>query len=241
MSKKPIELSSAALHVLAMAFMLCDHIWFTGLVPGKWLTCVGRLAFPIYAFLLVEGYFHTKNLKNYILRLLVCALISEIPFNLMISGTVFYPAHQNVIWTFLISLLVIWGNEQAKEMPPGIRLAVLMLTLLAGFALALYGAVDYGYGGVFTVLIFYLFRGKSRKDFLGQLLLLAFINLEILEGFQCNIAAFGASFPGQVFALLSLLPIWLYSGKQGLHNKGFRYLCYGFYPLHLLILGLTRP
>ncbi len=242
MSKKRLELSSAGLHILAMFFMLCDHIWVTKLAEGQWLTCVGRLAFPIYAFLLVEGYFHTGNLRKYVVRLLICAVLSEIPFNMMAEGALLYPGHQNVIWTFLISILVIHGNERAKELTAGARFTVLLLTLLAGFALALYGAVDYGYGGVFTVFAFYLFRGKRRKDFLGQLLLLAYINLEVLEGFQCTVSAFGTafSFPGQMFALLSLLPIWLYGGKQGLHNRGFRSLCYGFYPLHLLILSLLR-
>lgn len=58
------DLSAAALHILAMAFMLMDHLWATLLPAQEWLTCVGRIAFPIFAFMAVEGYFHTHNLKN---------------------------------------------------------------------------------------------------------------------------------------------------------------------------------
>ena len=70
-----METTTMVLHLLAMAFMLCDHLWGT-VVPGNdWLTCIGRIAFPIFAFLIVEGYFHTKNLKKYIGRMLLFAVL----------------------------------------------------------------------------------------------------------------------------------------------------------------------
>ena len=76
-STRRLEITSMALHIMAMVFMLCDHLWGT-LVPGnEWLTCVGRIAFPIFAFMLVEGYFHTRNLKKYVLRLLAFAIIRK--------------------------------------------------------------------------------------------------------------------------------------------------------------------
>ena len=70
--------------------MIIDHIWGVFAVDGYlWMTCIGRLAYPIFAFMIVEGYFHTKNLKKYVLRLLLFALISEIPFNLVMASSWF--------------------------------------------------------------------------------------------------------------------------------------------------------
>lgn len=169
--------SSLTLHILAMAFMLCDHIWATLVAGQDWLTCVGRLAFPIFAFLLVEGFFHTRDLKRYVLRLLLLALLSEIPFDLMYAGTSFFPFHQNVIWTFLIALFCMWVIERVK------RRGNLWLTLLAAAGMSLAGwlagtiaMVDYYGAGVLTVLLFYLFRGglwwqrgPGRRDDLDQL------------------------------------------------------------------------
>ena len=109
------ELSAAALHIIAMALMLMDHLWATLLPAQDWLTCAGRLAFPIFAFMAVEGYFHTRNLKRYALRLLLFALLSEVPFDLMYGGTWFYPVHQNVIWTLLLGLLGVHLMETVRK------------------------------------------------------------------------------------------------------------------------------
>ena len=114
MKKTNFEVTSFVLHILAMAFMLCDHLW-ASIVPGNdWLTVIGRIAFPIFAFMTVEGFFHTKNLGKYVKRLLFFALVSEIPFNLVAGGSFFYPFHQNVLWTFLIGIGLMWINEKVK-------------------------------------------------------------------------------------------------------------------------------
>ena len=97
-----LETTSMSLHIMAMIFMLCDHLWATVIPGNEWLTCIGRIAYPLFAFMIVEGYFHTHNLKRYVGRLFLFALLSEIPFNLVMGSRYFYPLHQNVLFTFLM-------------------------------------------------------------------------------------------------------------------------------------------
>lgn len=138
------DISIAALHIIAMLFMLMDHLWATLLPAQEWLTCVGRIAFPIFAFMSVEGYFHTHNFKKYLLRMLVFAVISEIPFDLMYGGTWFYPVHQNVIWTFILGLLGIHIMEtvRKKKKTPAFVLTAILVTI-AGGLLGTLTMVDY--------------------------------------------------------------------------------------------------
>lgn len=238
--KKHFDISSMGLHLLAMGLMLCDHLWAT-VVPGNdWLTDIGRIAFPIFAFMCVEGYFHTKNLKKYLLRLFAFALISELPFNLVMGGRLFYPLHQNVLWTFLLGLGLIWLNEKAREKKLPLRILVGAGTVILAYILGLITFVDYYHAGVLTVLVFYFFRGRKWWCFVGQLLALWYINVELLSGFAYELVIGGHSLylVRQGFALLSLIPIWLYRGRQGAYNRALRALYYGFYPAHLLVLGL---
>ncbi len=238
-----IETTSFSLHLLAMLFMLCDHLWGT-IVPGNnWLTCIGRIAFPIFAFLLVEGYFHTRNLKKHIIRLFLFALLSEIPFNLALGGGIFYPLHQNVLWSFLISIILIHWNERARRsgsLPK--QIVIGLSSLLLGCILGLFTFVDYYHAGILTVLSFYFFRSKKWWGYVGQLLSLWYINMELLGGLVYPISFLNISilFPQQGFALLALPLIWLYRGRQGHHSKRWQYFCYTFYPAHLLILGLMK-
>lgn len=236
------DLSAAALHGIAMACMLCDHLWAT-VVPGNdWLTCVGRLAYPIYAFLIVEGYFHTRDLKKYCLRLLAAALVSEVPFNLMYGGRVFYPVHQNVLWTFLLGLGLIAFVEWARGKSRWLGLLAAAASVAAGGLLGLVLMVDYNAPGVLTVLVFYFFRGRKWWCLLGQLAGLWYLNVEVLGGIYYPVELFGLHFElvRQSLALLALAPIWLYRGRQGLASRAFRNFRYAFYPAHMLVLHLLR-
>ncbi len=242
MKRLKFETTSLSLHILAMVLMLCDHLWGT-IIPGNdWLTCVGRLAFPIFAFLLVQGYTHTRNLRKYVLRLLLFAVLSEIPFNLAMGSRLLYPLHQNVLWSFLISIGLIHWNEKVRTKRIWLRLLIALLTFLIAYIGGLLTMVDYYHAGILTVLVFYFFRYKKWWCYLGQFICLWYINMEMLGGIGYEIQLFGQThfIARQGFALLALIPIWLYRGKQGYHSKPLQYLNYAFYPAHLLILGLLK-
>ena len=215
------DISTAALHIIAMLFMLMDHLWATLLPAQDWLTCVGRLAFPVFAFMAVEGYFHTHSFKRYALRLLVLAVISEVPFDLMYGGTWFYPVHQNVLWTFLLGLLGVWLMEQVrKKGKTWMYLLVCVLVVPAGLVLGTLCMVDYYGVGVLTVFVFYFLHGRKWWCFLGQLAALYWLNVELLGGLMYPVQLFGMEFElcQQGLALLALIPIWLYHGRQGYHS-----------------------
>jgi len=236
------DISSAALHIIAMLLMLMDHLWATLLPAEEWLTCAGRVAFPIFAYMTVEGYFHTRSLKKYMLRMLLFALLSEIPFDLMYGGTWFYPVHQNVIWTFLLGLPGIHAMEAVrKKGRTWAYLLVSVLIVIAGLVIGTLCMVDYYGVGVLTVFVFYFFRGRKPWCLLGQLAALYWLNVEMLGGLMYPIKLFGMEFElcQQGLALLALIPIWLYKGRQGHHSKAFQYFCYAFYPVHMLILVLV--
>ena len=237
-----MDLSAAALHILAMTFMLMDHLWATLLPAQEWLTCVGRIAFPIFAFMAVEGYFHTHNLKKYLLRMLIFAVISEVPFDLMYGGTWFYPVHQNVIWTLMMGLAGIHLMETVrKKKSTFVYILVSAIVVILGGLLGTLSMVDYYGIGVLTVFIFYFFRGRKWWCLLGQMLALYWVNVELLGGLMYPIRLFGMEFElcQQGLALLALLPIWLYRGRQGYHSKPFQYFCYAFYPMHMLVIVLV--
>lgn len=248
MNKKlTLETTSMSLHLMAMAIMLCDHLKLVfpdvGLLP-----CIGRIAFPIFAFLIVEGYHHTRDLKKYAGRLLLFAILAEIPCDLMRSGMPFNSAHQNVLWTFLIGLLLIHINEKVKQR--GNRALCILAavgTIVLGWYAGMLTHVDYSQGGVLTVLAFYFFRGRNWRNFLLQLAALLYLNFAVMSSGILEFTLFGIdiAFRRQGFGVLALIPIWFYRGRQGYHSKWLQLLNYAFYPGHMLVIavlaGMASP
>ena len=126
-----------------------------------------------------------------------------------------------------------------KKKTPVFVLTAILVTI-AGGLLGTLTMVDYYGIGVLTVFIFYFFRGRKWWCLLGQIAALYWVNVELLGGLMYPVRLFGMEFElcQQGLALLALVPIWLYRGRQGYHSKPFQYFCYAFYPVNMLILVL---
>lgn len=238
--KKLKVLNASHLKLIAMACMLLDHMWATVMDGNLWMTCVGRIAFPVFAFQVAEGYAHTKNFKKYLLRMFLFALIAEIPFNLMAGGWWFSPFGQNVMFTFCLALLLIRLIDKARAKHWALGLAAAAVGAFVGYWVGMFTFVDYYGYGILMVLVFWLFR-EMRLGWLVTLAAMIYINFEMIGGMHLAVFLFGRELliPLQGFAVLALIPIWLYNGEQGIKSKAFQYACYAFYPVHMLILALT--
>lgn len=236
-------MSSFSLKMIAIISMLIDHIGVVFIPYDSQLHIVfrsiGRLAFPIFVFLIVEGFHHTHNIKKYLMRLGIFAFISEIPFDLAFYNA-FYPRanlieqikagefatilsrmmqHQNVYFTLFLGLLLITliNKVELKYSTEIMKSSVINTILSIGFCfVASFLKTDYSFAGILLITAFYLFRGNKY--------LLAFSLLLVCGGVLGGI---------NILATLSILFISLYNGKKG---KDIKYFFYIFYPAHLLLL-----
>lgn len=197
------------------------------------MRAAGRIAFPIFCFLLVEGFCHTRSRGRYALRLGTFCLIAEIPFDIAFND----PANglvelssQNVFFTLLLGFLAIWVCERLPERwPAGVRIpAQIAAAMLLGAAAELLGT-DYGFFGVCLILALYWGKcwpglGKAwQQALLGTVAVLCYCCLE--DNWI------------EIYAIFGLLLTLLYDGRRGSDWKWFFYL---FYPAHLLALGLLN-
>ena len=218
------------LKLIAVCTMFIDHMGDT-LFPGvMWLRCIGRVAFPLFCFLIAEGCVHTHDRKKYALRLLVFALLSEIPFNLMTGRAVWNPYDQNVLWTLLLGAAVCWLMDGALKRRTAPAFVLTGAAMVAAFWLLEVFCTDYGGWGMLLVAMFYGVRrapyGQAAK-MAAQAVGLAFFCIGVMGGVTI-----------ELWALTALVPIWLYNGQRGFSHKAVQYGFYAFYPLHILILSL---
>ena len=199
--------------------MLIDHIGLA-LFPDELIwRYIGRISFPIFAFLIVEGFVHTSNFKKYIGRILIFGILSEIPFNLLVSGKVFDLEHQNVFFKFAIGLIMLHFIEKntASVLNNGF--------LIMGILFSVILRTDYSIYGIGLIYIFYVFR-YSKVTMLGFASLVSLISGGV-----------------QRFAMLSTIPMALYNGERGpkvFDKKYVKYMFYAFYPIHIIILVFIR-
>ena len=217
-------------HVLkwiAVVSMVVDHFAaiFLARTSVLWLVmrCIGRFAFPIYVFLLVEGFNHTRSVRKYLFRMGLFAIISEIPFDLAFQGKLLEFQDQNVFFTLFLGLLCIYILREI-ELRFSMEIPAMLLweaAIIAVFCIIAYFLkADYGYAGILLIAAFYLFRNNK---------VLCTASLLSISGFLLGYI--------NVLATFAMLPIAFYNGQKG---KSKKYFFYVFYPAHLLLFGLIK-
>ncbi len=221
-------LDGAQLKYIAFLSMLIDHVNNALITPkldgggfllvlSNFLSVVGRIAFPIFIFFVVEGFFKTKNRARYLANLLIFGAISEVPFDLFTSKVFFDPYWNNMMFTLALCLVTIWTIDVLREkISHKIAWYVLSLGLVCAFGfLAMVLSLDYDYHAIILAYLFYIFYDRP-------VLSATFGYLSIIK---------------EVYSFLGFSLTLTYNGKRG---KQYKWLNYLFYPVHILILGLLR-
>lgn len=228
-SKEQSGISAGTLKIIAVITMLIDHVAAAVLLRYIYATAdrelipiynamrqIGRIAFPIYCFMLVEGLERTHSRGKYLARMVGFALISEVPFDLAFSSQVLEVGYQNVFFTLVIALAAMVGMEQIRESVklPILQIGLIALTVAGAMVLAGIMQTDYDWRGVCCILIMYFLRHCRRA--------------ELIAGYAAFVVLLG-----ELTALPAFIALAFYRGRKGFSAK---YFFYGFYPIHLLIL-----
>lgn len=224
-------LSTNLLKIIAITAMVVDHasVIFIGGQPTIWRD-IGRIAFPIFAFLIAQGAIHTKNRLKYLLRLVAFSVISEVPYDIAFKGTYFETTSQNVYFTLALGLISVYLLDFLRSHKLGILGFV--TTAICGLG-AYYLHSDYGFSGVVVITLMFVFASASPSvKYVGY----------AISAFMTTIYYAPVLYIGfieaQLPAVFSALPIALYSGRPG--KKTNKYIFYAFYPVHILILWLIK-
>lgn len=216
-------ISQEGLKLLACMSMLIDHIGAVFFPSFQWMRIIGRISYPLYAFLLAEGVHYTRNPAKYGLRLLLVAVIAELPYDLLFSGE-FTWGKNSVMVTLLFGFAM--GVCMKKCPLWGKCLVVLPLAFISR-----YTGGTYGMYGVLMIAMFLLTRDMPWRVFV-QGVLLTLLSLR-MAGFPTRLTT-------QIFAVAAIVPIALYSGKKQCSSKALQWGFTLFYPLHLILFLLIR-
>lgn len=243
---RPFGLTITFLKWLALATMIVDHIAIAispllknadGSRSDTYLLmrCIGRIAFPIFVFCMVEGFRHTRCFWKYFLRVGIFAIISEVPFDILSSQAYVSFRHNNVLWSLLALLAVLHGIEMLRtKMRTPAKHSLMVLVAVVGMLACCFGHTDYSWVAVALGLCFYLLQDRKVVMFAaaGGVIALQVVFAVMQYGFDfVNIC--------ELFALLSFIPIALYDGRKALiDNELPRLFFYFLYPGHMLLLGL---
>ena len=216
-------LDGTALKIIAMVSMVIDHVGDSFFPQQIWIRAVGRIAMPIFAFCVAEGFIHTHDRGRYLLRMLIFGLISEIPFDLVTSGKILEFGHQNIMLTFSWAILGLTCCDKiiGKERSPGRNLAAAAI-LVVFLAVSVFLRLDYSMLALALIAVFYLLRVKNL-----------WIRNTVAAAVHAAIRNVGIHW----FGLLGFVPLYMYNGKRG---KGLKWVFYLFYPCHFLVIFLIK-
>lgn len=210
-------LNSYHLKIIALVSMVIDHFGVVFFPDMFTFRIIGRISLVLYAFMLVEGFFHTKNFKKYILKIFVWAFISEIPFDLAMSGYIFNWQSQNIFFTLFLGLTGIYSLKSIRNV------IFKPLSVIFFLSASVILRVDYSWYGVLLIFTFYYFKNKEPLKFLTA------EALSMLASFKILLIQF--------FAFIGFIPILMYNGEQGKKMGNFYY---SFYALHLLTFAVIK-
>lgn len=218
------EINANILRDIALITMFIDHIGAAVVERGfpsygilnlrvldMILRYIGRISFPIFCFLLVEGFLHTHDIRKYLIRMAVFAIISELPFDLAMRGEIWLE-HQNVFFTLFLGLFMMVLVQKAEQSDSKIKIPLILGICLVFAFLAQITKTDYGAVGIFLIFILYMTRTDRFK--------------------QCILGAICMAY--EYTSVFAFLPIYFYNGKR--KESVSKYFFYWFYPLHLLFL-----
>lgn len=221
---------------------------------------IGRISFVLFCYLAVESFMHTRSRRNYLLRLGGFAIVSEIPFDLAFSGKIIDRNSQNVFFTLFIGIFVLivweWASKSLRRLrtcrdnsDAGWHICIAVFEILrigivpAGGVAAYYLKTDYRYMGVVLIFVFYLFHGRGiivKMITAGCVMFFGTWSMNCLRYADVYAVSYLFRFSmREMYGLFAFAPIFLYDGSKGRQLP--KAVCYGFYPVHLLLLhGIAR-
>lgn len=218
------------LKIIAVISMILDHIKYAIPATDCAITeYLGRIAFPIFAFLISEGFVHTRSKPRYMMRMLIFAIISQVPFHLLAHNLAHSQATLNVMFTFeyaLIGLYILDFFKNYDGFPKFLNYAFIIASLSMILFIVYFVHPDYSWYGVSLVWIFYLLRKSKILTTFGFIIIVVIYYLS--KGISITIY-----YPLILFSILPIIFILLYNGEKG---KSLKYFFYAFYPLHMLLL-----
>lgn len=218
-------INASVLKWVAIITMLIDHVGAVFFPEYSIIRWIGRISFPLFAFLICEGYRHTSNIWKYFLRLGIFAIISEIPYDYCLFNQIIYPYSQNIFFVLLLGLLVLYLIDKEyvikdKDITIYCQIAIVVVACVVAY----FAKFSYKYVGVLLIVIMFYIREYFPLFSFG-----AFILYLIAYGME-----------NALFMLLSLPLIYLYNGEQGVSGKKLKWLFYIIYPLQFVVFILIR-